>query len=122
MSQEADGSMRRARMRVLASVALGFLLFAATLGIGYLAWNVATWNRGQTPAQRLLGLRCWDPEAGRVPGRRQMVERQFFNLVLSSVSLVVLVFFMFSDRNQTSAGDVVLGTIVLPDPHGELPS
>ena len=104
------------RVRVLIGVALGFLLFAGTLGIGYLALSVATWGQGQTPAQRLLGLRCWDPETGRVAARWRMAERQFLGLSLSGLSLIALQFFVFSDSRQTSVGDVFLGTIVLHDP------
>jgi uncharacterized RDD family membrane protein YckC len=103
-------------VRVLIAVALGFLLFAGTLGIGYLAWSVATWGQGQTPAQRLPGLRCWDPETGRVAGRWRMAERQFLGLSLSGLSLMALLFVVFSDSRQTAVGDVFLGTIVLHDP------
>jgi uncharacterized RDD family membrane protein YckC len=116
----ADTRYVAAPVRVLASVALGFLLFAGTLGIGYLGWSVATWRRGQTPAQRVLGLRCWDPEAGGAPGRRQMAERQFLGLSLSGLSLIVLLFSIFSGGRQTSVGDFFLGTIVLHDPQGVL--
>jgi uncharacterized RDD family membrane protein YckC len=118
----ADTRYEPARLRVLGGMVLGLLLFAATIGLGYLAWSVATWEQGQTPAQRLLGLRCWDPGTGRVPGRRQMAERQFLGLSLSGLSLVMLLLFMFSGRRQTSAGDFFLGTIVLHDPQGVLPS
>lgn len=116
----ADQRYAAARVRVLAGAALGFLLFAGTLGVGYLAWSVATWGRGQTPAQRLLGLRCWNPGTGRVPGRWQMAERQFLGLSLSGVSLIVLLFFVFSGSGQTSVGDFFLDTIVLHDPQGVL--
>jgi uncharacterized RDD family membrane protein YckC len=118
----ADTSYAAPPGRVLVGLALGSMLFVCTLGIGYLAWSAATWGRGQTPAQGLLGLRCWDPEAGRVPGRRQMAERQFLGLVLSALSLILLLFFVFSDRSQTSAGDFFLGTIVLRDRQGVLAS
>ncbi len=118
----ADTRYTAARVRVLAGVALGFLLFAGTLGIGYLTWSAATWGRGQTPAQQLLGLRCWDPGTGRVPGRWQMAERQFLGLSLSGLSLIVLLFFVFSGSGQTSVGDFFLGTIVLHDREGVLPS
>jgi hypothetical protein len=116
----ADTRYAAARVRVLAGVALGFLLFAGTLGIGYLAWSIATWGRGQTPAQRLLELRCWNPGTGRVPGRWQMAERQFLGLSLSGLSLIVLLFFVVSGNGQTSVGDFVLGTIVLHDPRDVL--
>jgi hypothetical protein len=99
----ADSRYAAAPVRVLASVALGFLLFAGTLGVYYLGWGVATWGRGQTPAQQLLGLRCWVPEAGRVPGRRQMAERQFLGLSLSALSLIALLFSVFSGSGQPPA-------------------
>lgn len=116
----ADSRYAAARVRVLAGVALGLLLFAGTLGIGYLAWSVAAWRRGQTPAQRLLGLRCWDPGTGRVPGRWQMAQRQFLGLCLSGLSLIMLLVSMFSGSGQPSMGDFFLGTIVLHDPQGDL--
>jgi uncharacterized RDD family membrane protein YckC len=116
----ADTRYAAARVRVLDGVVLGLLLFAATLGMGYLAWSAVTWGRGQTPAQRLLGLRCWDPGTGRVPGRWQMAERQFLSLSLSGLSLVMLLLFVFSGSRQTSVGDFFLGTIVLHDPQGVL--
>jgi hypothetical protein len=116
----ADRRYAAARVRVLAGVALGFLLFAGTLGIGYLAWSAATWGQGQTPAQRLLGLRCWDPQTGQVPGRWQMAERQFLGLSLSGLSLIMLLVSVFSGSGQPSIGDFFLGTIVLHDPQGIL--
>jgi uncharacterized RDD family membrane protein YckC len=116
----ADTRYAAAPMRILAGVALGFLLFVGTLGIGYLAWSAATWGRGQTPAQRLLGLRCWDPETGRVPSRRQMAERQFLGLCLIGLNVLSGLFFMFSGSGQASVGDFFLGTIVLRDPQGAL--
>ena len=127
MSHGADAidpeiALRPPPVRVLIGVPLGFLLFAGTVGIGYLAWSVATWGQGQTPAQRLLGLRCWDPETGRVAGRWRMAERQFLGLSLSGLSLIALLFFVFSDSRQTSVGDLFLSTIVLRDPRGVLPS
>ena len=41
--------------RVAASWFLAIGLFVVTLGVGYLAWALVTWDQGQTPAQRLLG-------------------------------------------------------------------
>jgi len=116
----ADGCYAAASVRVLAGVALGILLFAGTLGIGYLAWSIVAWGRGQTPAQRLLGLRCWNSETGEVPGRWQMAERQFLGLSLSGLSLIMLLVSVFSGSGQPSMGDFFLGTIVLHDPQGVL--
>ena len=56
------------RGQVAAAWFLGLALFIATAGIGYLAWSVFTWRQGRSPAQRMLGLRCWLPLAGGWPG------------------------------------------------------
>ena len=42
---------------------LGLLLFSVTLGIGYIIWSLFGWRHGRSPAQRILSLRCWLPEA-----------------------------------------------------------
>jgi hypothetical protein len=68
---------------------------------------------GSSRADPLLGT-------GRVPGRWQMAERQFLGLSLSGLSLIVLLFFVFSGSGQTSVGDFFLGTIVLHDPQDVL--
>ena len=59
-----------------ASFFLAVGLFIATLGLGYLIWQVVVWDQGQTPAQRLLGLRCWRPDTREVAGRKYMALRQ----------------------------------------------
>lgn len=105
--------------RVLAGVALGFALFVGTLGVGYLAWSFATWRQGQTPAQRLLGLRCWLPDTWEVPGRRQMAVRQFIGLCFNGEALMGLIFVLLG-WDKTSAGDFVVGTVVRYDPDGVL--
>ena len=122
----ADARYEVTWVRIIASAGLGLLLFAATLGVGYLAWSLATWARGQTPAQGLLGLRCWDPETRQVPGRWQMAQRQFLNLVGSTWTTILLLFSIltlfsvFTRRGLTSVGDFILGTIVVHDQEGTL--
>ena len=58
-------------------------LFIATLGLGYLIWQVVAWDQGQTPAQRLLGLRCWRRDTREVAGRKYMALRQGTGLLLN---------------------------------------
>jgi uncharacterized RDD family membrane protein YckC len=101
--------------RVVAVYALAVALFIVTLGIGYLAWSVVTWGQGQTPAQRILGLRCWDRKTGRVAGRWRMALRQFTGVLLNGQALIG-VFILLSDMNAVSVGDVLAGTVVLRDP------
>jgi uncharacterized RDD family membrane protein YckC len=107
--------------RVIGAYALGLLLFIVTLGAGYLIWSVMTWGQGQTPAQRILGLRCWHLKTGRVAGRRQMALRQFTGLLLNG-ELLIGMFIMLSSMNEVSVGDVFAGTVVVRDPdNGLLP-
>ena len=60
-----QGVRLASRARVAAAFILGLLLFCVTLGIGYIVWGVFTWGQGQTPAQRMLNLRCWLTHDGR---------------------------------------------------------
>jgi len=71
-----QGARLASRGRVAAAWFLGFSLFIVTLGIGYIAWSAFVWGQGRSPAQRILGLRCWQPELGRVAGRKQLALRQ----------------------------------------------
>ena len=98
--------------RVIAAYALAVLLFIVTLGAGYLIWSVVTWGQGQTPAQRILGLRCWHPETGHVAGRGQMALRQFTGLALNGQALIG-VFILLSGMSEVSVGDVFAGTVVV---------
>lgn len=100
--------------RVAAAYALAVLLFAVTLGAGYLIWSAVTWDRGQTPAQRILGLRCWHPATGHFAGRGQMALRQFTGLVLNG-ELLIGVIILLSRMSEVSVGDIFAGTVVLDD-------
>ncbi|MGH3232116.1 MAG: RDD family protein [Streptosporangiaceae bacterium] len=110
-----QGVRRRSIGRVAAAYALAVLLFIVTLGIGYLAWSAIVWSGGQTPAQKRLGLRCWDPETGRLASRGQMAIRQITGLILNG-ELLVGPFILLATKDQASAGDVFAGTVVLHDP------
>jgi uncharacterized RDD family membrane protein YckC len=101
--------------QVVAAYLLGVLLFIVTLGVGYLAWSVVTWGEGQTPAQRIVGLRCWDPATGRTASRGRMALRQLTGVALNG-QLLIGVFIMLSGMSAVSVGDVLLGTVVLRDP------
>jgi uncharacterized RDD family membrane protein YckC len=114
-----QGVRPRSVSRVVAAYSLAVLLFIVTLGIGYLAWGVVTWGGGQTPAQKLLGLRCWRPETGRPASRAQMALRQVSGLLLNG-ELLVGVFILLISKDRTSVGDYLIGTIVLHDPDNVL--
>ena len=98
---------------------LGLALFIATLGVGYLTWSLVTWRQGRTPAQRMLGLRCWLPLAGRVAGRRDMAVRQISGACLNGQGLAGVFVWLFGEPLR-SVGDVLADTMVMYDPDGIL--
>ena len=91
------------RAQVAASLVLALLLFGVTLGIGYIAWSVFEWGRGRTPAQRILGLRCWLPEACQVAERDDMAVRQVLGVFFCS-GLIWGVLVWLASSNRRSAG------------------
>jgi uncharacterized RDD family membrane protein YckC len=101
--------------RVAASWFLAVGLFIATLGVGYLTWAAVTWGQGQTPAQWMLGLRCWRPDLRRPADRGQMAIRQVTGLFLNGQLLIGPLIWLGS-RSLNSVGDVFAGTAVLHDP------
>jgi uncharacterized RDD family membrane protein YckC len=119
-----QGVRPRSIGRVVKAYVLAVLLFIVTLGIGYIIWSLVAWGHGQTPAQRLLGLRCWRPETGRPEtgrpaSRGQMAIRQITGLLLNG-ELLAGVFILLIDPARTSVGDFVVGTVVLHDPDNVL--
>jgi uncharacterized RDD family membrane protein YckC len=102
--------------RVAASYALAIGLFIATLGVGYLIWAFVAWGRGQTPAQRLLVLRCWRRDTRRVAGRKHMALRQVTGLLLNGELLMGPLIWLGS-KELNSVGDFFAGTVVLHDPN-----
>jgi hypothetical protein len=114
-----DGTRPARVSQVIAAYALAVLLFVLTLGAGYLIWAVVTWGQGQTPAQRLLGLRCWRPDPGRVADRKHMAIRQVTGLLFNGEALIG-VFILFIGESLNSVGDFFAGTTVLYDPDNVL--
>jgi uncharacterized RDD family membrane protein YckC len=110
-----QGARLASRAQVAAALFLSLLLFAVTLGIGYVAWSGFTWGQGQTPAQRILSLRCWLPQEGRAAGRDEMGIRQVLGFFLSGGLIWGPLVWLIS-KNRRSAGDLLAGTIVLHNP------
>jgi uncharacterized RDD family membrane protein YckC len=101
---------------VAASYALAIGLFIATLGVGYLIWAFVAWGWGQTPAQRLLGLRCWRRDTSRLADRGHMALRQIIGLLLNGELAAGPLIWLFA-RDLNSVGDFFAGTVVLYDPN-----
>ncbi|MGH3204880.1 MAG: RDD family protein [Streptosporangiaceae bacterium] len=111
-----QGVRRASKGRVAAAYALAVGLFIATVGVGYLIWAAVAWGQGQTPAQRLLGLRCWRRDTGRVAGRKHMALRQVTGLFLNGELLMGPLIWLGS-KELNSVGDFFAGTVVLYDPN-----
>lgn len=100
---------------------LAIPLFVVTLGIGYIIWGLVLWSRGTTPALRVLGMKCWLVNEGRVPTFWRMALRDFVGRIVDGVlslitELVSFIMFVTSGKRQ-SLHDVVGGTTVLHDPN-----
>jgi uncharacterized RDD family membrane protein YckC len=103
---------------------LSILLSIVTLGIGYVIWGLIVWGRGQTPALQVLGMRCWRPEDGRVPGWGIMALREIVGSIaegiLSFITELVSFILMVSGRERKCLHDHIAGTVVLYDPNKTL--
>ena len=100
---------------------LAIPLTIVTLGIGYVVWGLIVWGKGQTPALQVLGMRCWIPEAGRVPGWWQMALREIVGRIvegiLSFITLLISFILMLTRPDRRSLHDLIASTVVVHDPN-----
>jgi uncharacterized RDD family membrane protein YckC len=98
---------------------LAIPLAIVTLGIGYIVWGLIIWGRGQTPAQQVLGMRCWRPETGRVASWGYMALREVIGGLVESILItqVVSLVLMVTGRERKCLHDYIAGTVVLRDPN-----
>jgi len=105
---------------------LAIPLSIVTLGIGYVIWGLIVWGRGQTPAQQVLGMRCWRPETGRVAGWWWMALREVVGSlaegILSLISQLISFILMVTSKDRRCLHDIIAGTVVLHDPNKVLVS
>ncbi len=105
---------------------LSIPLVIVTLGIGYVIWGLIVWDRGQTPALQVLGMRCWRPETQRVSGWWWMALREivgrFAEGILSIITLLTSFILMCATKERKSLHDLIAGTVVLHDPNHVLAS
>ncbi len=116
-----DGTDLASVGRRIGAYFLGILLFIVTLGIGWIIWGLLIWPRGQTPALQVLGMRCYRPEEGRVPGFWWMAMREVIGRIAEGIlgAITQLTsFILFCVTKQRKAiHDYVAGTVVLYDPN-----
>ena len=105
---------------------LALPLALVTLGIGYIIWGLIVWGRGQTPAQQVLGMRCWKTDTGRIAGWGSMALREVIGSIaegiLSIITQLVSFILMLTRKDRQCLHDLIAGTVVLHDPNKVLGS
>ena len=121
-----DGTQLASVGRRIGAYFLAIPLAIVTLGIGYIIWGLIIWGNGQTPAQQVLGMRCWRPETNRVPGFWYMALREIVGGIVTGIlgiitELTSFVLFV-TGREHKAIHDYIAGTVVLYDPNKVLAS
>ena len=106
----------------LGAYVLEAVLVTVTLGIGWLIWAAIIASQGQTPAKRILGHRVVMQDTGQTAGFARMfwVRGLLAGLVASvasvaiPITLGILLFMPFWDKNNENIWDKVSGTRVVP--------
>jgi uncharacterized RDD family membrane protein YckC len=100
---------------------LAIPLMIGTLIIGYIIWGLIAWGNGQTPAQQVLGMRCWQHQENRVPGFWQMALREvvggLLEGILGFITQITSFVLFLSGKERKTIRDHVAGTVVLYDPN-----
>jgi uncharacterized RDD family membrane protein YckC len=98
------------------------VLALVTLVIGYLIWSIFfTWKEGQTPAMKLMHLRCIRKVERTVATRGTMAMRQILGGIVQSalnyiIVGVILYFMIFWDKDRQLVWDKIAGTVVIKEP------
>lgn len=116
-SKAMSSPRRRAR-----SLVLEVVLVVVTLGVGWLAWSVVLWRRGQTPAKRLMRMRCIDTRSGAAAGAGTMAARELAlkwvpGLATLGLTLMIGGLVALGERHE-AMWDKAARTIVIDDPAG----
>jgi uncharacterized RDD family membrane protein YckC len=100
---------------------LAIPLAIGTLVVGYIIWGLIVWGRGQTPALQVLGMRCWRPDTGSVPGWWRMALREIVGGIvegiLSWITELISFILMVTRKDRQCLHDLIAGTVVLHDPN-----
>jgi hypothetical protein len=108
--------------RRLGGYLLGIVLLLVTLYIGYMIWCFIIYDRGQTPAKQLLGMRVVRLETGRRATWGTMFLRGWICAPLvelfSALLLYIPLFWPVWDKRNQALWDKMLATIVVNDRAG----
>jgi uncharacterized RDD family membrane protein YckC len=98
---------------------LSIVLVIVTLVIGYVIWGLIAWSNGTTPALQVLGMRCYRPDDGKVPGFWWMALRNIVGHIvegiLSFITEIVSFVLMCATKERRCLHDLIAGTVVLLD-------
>jgi uncharacterized RDD family membrane protein YckC len=115
-----NGVVHAGPWRRLAAWALDVVLFALTLGVGWLIWAYTLESPGQTPAKKILNLRVvLDHQTAAAGLSRMFVMRWFLGGLLVpiaiSLTLGVLLFMPFWDPRNRNLWDRLSSCVVVYD-------
>jgi uncharacterized RDD family membrane protein YckC len=98
---------------------LAIPLLIVTLGIGYIIWGLVLFNRGTTPALKVLGMKAWDVQTNRPPTFGKMFLRDVVGRFVEGLCIIIGIvsFVMFLGQDRRSLHDKIGGTIVVHDPN-----
>jgi uncharacterized RDD family membrane protein YckC len=108
--------------RRLRAQGLDVVLFVATVGVGWVLWSAVVWRHGQTPAKRLMRMRCIDTRVGSAARFRTMAHREVGlkwlpGVLTLGLGLAVGGAVSLGERRE-SLWDKGAKTIVIDDPDG----
>ena len=102
--------LRRLMARVMDGV-----LFALTLGIGYIIWWLIVLGRGQTPGKQLLGIRAerrnGDPAGWGITFVREIINSVVCGTGIGFFANVILM--LMDDNEHRSLSDRVVDTVIV---------
>ena len=97
-------------------------VIALALGATFFVCSIVMFSRGQSPGKYFVGLRVINVQESQAAGFATMFLREFIAkpliMILSSVTLGIVNFWLVWDRDTQELWDKVVNTIVVSDPLG----
>lgn len=110
--------------RRLGGFLLDALLIIVTAVIGWFIWSLFTWSDGQTPAKKVLGMRCVKLRTDQAASWGTMCVREVIAKpviwVLACMTFGIVYFWLVWDKNTQELWDKMVDTIVVNDPNAVL--
>jgi uncharacterized RDD family membrane protein YckC len=122
--RQVDGLPTGVRLATPGRRAGGYLLdglfYILTVGIGWLIWWLIVSKDGQTPGKQLVGTRAVQPSTRRKATWGISVVRELLRWVIGLVVTwtlfgVVLLFWLFFNKDLQELWDLACGTVVVDD-------